>query len=138
MSFPFGHRRNELPRVSLGVPLAGVGIFPSRPSLGVQVIERALNHTRIHQQPFNLQSLVHPTFIRRTTVYEESLVPDADSRSTPRRRRSEAQSRCQRWDQTQKASAIYCRKAHGEQCEPIWLWRFDVYVGLQRKTCSIK
>ena len=73
---PRRHRRHILAVVPLSGPLTGIRIFPSRSGLGIQVIENALNHARVHQEAFDAMAFEIPPFVGRHAVYQELLAFD--------------------------------------------------------------
>ena len=51
-----GQRRDRFVGVAFGVPFSGVGTGPQLPGQGVQVVERAVGHAAVEQQPLDAQS----------------------------------------------------------------------------------
>ena len=77
---PLGHGGDELARVAVGVPLAGVGIVPLRARLVVQVVEDPLHHPRVEQEPLDLLAVPGAALVRRLAVDMEGVADDGDVR----------------------------------------------------------
>ena len=65
-------------RVALGIPFAGVGIRPARDGLRIPVVEDALHHARIHEQPFDLVPAPLAPRVGRRAVDVKGVADDRD------------------------------------------------------------
>ena len=73
---PLGHRGEELARVPLRVPAAGVGVGPPADGRGVPIVERALHHPRVQQEAFDPVALPRPPLVGGAAVHVEGLAVD--------------------------------------------------------------
>ena len=63
-----GQRRDRFVGVAFGVPFSGVGTGPQLPGQGVQVVERAVGHAAVEQQPLDAHAAPDPPGMDRTPV----------------------------------------------------------------------
>ena len=68
---PEGHGGEELVHVAVGVPFFGVGIGPPGDGSGILVVEDALDHAGVHQEPFDLMAFVGAALVSGPAVDEE-------------------------------------------------------------------
>src|SRR6266481_7299107 len=79
MSMPIRHRGHKFTGIALRVPLA-IRVIPQPAGFRVQIIKDRVDHARIEQQPLDAHSVIGPTLVSWTAVYEEIRTPDADCR----------------------------------------------------------
>ena len=75
---PLGHGGEELARVALRVPAAGVGVGPAADRLGVQVVEDALHQPGVEQQALDPLAVPGPACVGRLAVDKEGFAVDGD------------------------------------------------------------
>jgi hypothetical protein len=68
VSSPLRHGGDEFAGVAIGVPRFGIRVDPAAAGLGVQVVERCLDHAAVEQQPLDHVALPPPALIRRRAI----------------------------------------------------------------------
>ena len=81
-----GQHLDELARVALRLPGAGVRVSPAIARVRVEVIERRLDHARVEQQPLDPVAVPVPPPVGRLAVDPEVLAPNLDARLPGHRR----------------------------------------------------
>ena len=76
---PFGHRVDKLTGIALGVPRA-IRLIPQGTGLRVQIVEDALDHAAVEQQPLYPYPVVGAVLVGRTPIDEEIRAIDGESR----------------------------------------------------------
>ncbi len=75
MLFPFRHGTDKLVSVAVRVPAPGIGVGPLVPGIWVQIIEDALNHAGVGQQPLHFVPVPGAAWKSRFAV-QVKLFPD--------------------------------------------------------------
>ena len=75
---PCGHRLDELAGVSFRIPLTGVRVGPVGRRGRIQIIEDALHHPGVEQQPVEMMSLPDAALVGRAAIQMKRLAGDGD------------------------------------------------------------
>src|SRR5262245_53802099 len=108
MTAPFQHGSNEFSGVPIWVPLAGVRVFPTIPSLGIEVVKDALCHSCVHQQTFDLHAAITAPFLSWAAIDEKLVGLNRNRRSRMAERRPPT---CEQQGRglLQELSPVHCR-----------------------------